>query len=293
MLRSAFPRAHPKYLSLPLLGPIADGFDDWLSASGFTRGSRKLAINLLPIADKKLRRRGVHEIAKLNHAVLDDCYKALKKKYPFRAGTIHTLERYLVANGLIVDARHAAATQPPSLSGEYADHLREVRGFAPPRFPAIGGLRSISSSTLEKADIAPGTIQTQQYRIVYHRGRHTAKSSKSPARYRRVARVPSLPQHRRQSARRAGSPDRYTAALPLGATPACPPMGNGSHTSTIHRPDVADGFTRLRDVPVDCHLRIARQRGGQHQPGGHSLEAAYPANPSAQDFLAFGTAAYE
>ena len=34
------------------------------------------------------------------------------------------------ANGLIVDGRQAAATQPSSLSGEYAGHLREVRGFA-------------------------------------------------------------------------------------------------------------------------------------------------------------------
>jgi site-specific recombinase XerD len=128
MLRSVFPRAHQKYFSLPLLGPIADGFDDWLAASGFTLGSRTLAINLLPIADKQLRRRGIDEVAKLNHAVLDDCCKALKKKYPYRAGTIHTLERYLVANGLIVDGRQA--TQPSSLTGDYAGHLREVRGFA-------------------------------------------------------------------------------------------------------------------------------------------------------------------
>ena len=28
MLRSVFPRAHQKYFSLPLLGPITDGFDD-------------------------------------------------------------------------------------------------------------------------------------------------------------------------------------------------------------------------------------------------------------------------
>jgi len=128
MLRSVFPRAHQKYFSLPLLGPITDGFDDWLSASGFTLGSRTLAINLLLIADKQLRRRGIDEVAKLNHAVLDDCCKALKKRYPYRAGTIHTLERYLVANGLIVDGRQA--TQPSSLTGDYTGHLREVRGFA-------------------------------------------------------------------------------------------------------------------------------------------------------------------
>jgi hypothetical protein len=51
MLYSLFPRAHEKYLSLPLLGPITDGFDDWLAGRGFTEGSRVLSINLLPIVD--------------------------------------------------------------------------------------------------------------------------------------------------------------------------------------------------------------------------------------------------
>jgi hypothetical protein len=60
MLRSVFPRAHQKYFSLPLLGPITDGFDDWLAASGFTLGSRTLAINLLPIADRVRIPRGPH-----------------------------------------------------------------------------------------------------------------------------------------------------------------------------------------------------------------------------------------
>src|SRR4051812_5430554 len=160
MLRSAFPRAHQKYFSLPLLGPVADGFDDWLSASGFTRGSRKLAINLLPIADKKLRRRGVDEVAKLNHAVLDDCCEALKKKYPCRAGTIHTLERYLVANGLIVDRYHGVATQPPSLSGEYAGHLREVRGFAASTISSHRRTAQCFLQHLEETGVALRTIRT-------------------------------------------------------------------------------------------------------------------------------------
>jgi integrase/recombinase XerD len=156
MLRSAFPRAHQKYFSLPLLGPIADGFDDWLATSGFTPGSRKLAINLLPIADKKLRRRGVDEVAKLNHAVLDDCCEALKKKYPYRAGTIHTLERYLVANDLIVDRRQAA-TQPLSLSGQYADHLREVRGFAA---STVSSHRRTAEGFLQHLEETGGALKT-------------------------------------------------------------------------------------------------------------------------------------
>jgi site-specific recombinase XerD len=160
MLRSAFPKAHQKYFSLPLLGPIADGFDDWLTTSGFTRGSRKLAINLLPIADKNLRRRGADEVAKLNHAVLDDCCKALKKRYPCRAGTIHTLERYLVANGLILDHRDAAATHPSSLSDEYADHLREVRGFAASTVSSHRRTAQCFLQHLEKTGAAPRAIQT-------------------------------------------------------------------------------------------------------------------------------------
>jgi site-specific recombinase XerD len=130
MLHSLLPRAHYKFLSLPLLGPITDGFDDWLAASGFTRGSRRFSIRMLRLVDTNLRRRRIKEIAKLDHAVLDGCWKALMKIYPCGAGTVHTLERYLVTSGLILDGRQAAATQPSILGQEYTNHLREVRGFA-------------------------------------------------------------------------------------------------------------------------------------------------------------------
>ncbi len=130
MLRSLLPKAHHKFLSLPVLGPITDGFDDWLAASGFTGGSRKFSIRMLPRVDANVRRR-VDKVAKLSHAVLHDCWKALMKIYPCGAGTVHTLERYLVASGLMVDGRQAIATlQTSTLSEEYTNHLRQVRGFA-------------------------------------------------------------------------------------------------------------------------------------------------------------------
>jgi len=74
MLRSLLPKAHHKFLSLPLLGPITDGFDDWLAASGFTRGSRKYSIRMLRVVDTNLRRRRVDKVAKLSHSVLHDCW---------------------------------------------------------------------------------------------------------------------------------------------------------------------------------------------------------------------------
>ena len=105
------------------MGPITDGFDDWLAASGFTRGSRKFSIRLLPIVDARpAPPRASDEVAEARPTrFFDDCWKALMKTYPCRAGTVHTLERYLVANGLIVDGRQAAAPRPSTLSEEYVE----------------------------------------------------------------------------------------------------------------------------------------------------------------------------
>jgi len=65
MLHSLFPRAHHRFLSLPLLGLVADGFDDWLAVNGYARVSRKNAIRLLPHVDADLRRRQVKEVSNL------------------------------------------------------------------------------------------------------------------------------------------------------------------------------------------------------------------------------------
>jgi len=44
MLRSLFPKAYTDFQRLPLLGAVADGFEDWLAARGYSRGSRKKSI---------------------------------------------------------------------------------------------------------------------------------------------------------------------------------------------------------------------------------------------------------
>ncbi len=130
MLRSLFPRSSHKFLAMPLLGLIAEGFDDWLAAGGFTRGSCKFSIRMLPVIDASLRRRRVDKLPKLSHSALQSCWKALMQTYPCGAGTVHTLQRYLVASGLMVGSRQAAAHRPPTLNEAYVNHLREVRGFA-------------------------------------------------------------------------------------------------------------------------------------------------------------------
>ena len=132
MLRSLLPKAYHKFLSLPLLGPITDGFDDWLAASGYTPGSREFAIRMLPHVDADLRRRRARGVASLTPAMLHACWRGLIKTFPTNAGTVRALARYLVATGMIGAGGTETVKRAASviLSEEYANHLCEVRGFA-------------------------------------------------------------------------------------------------------------------------------------------------------------------
>lgn len=131
MLRALFPKAHPKFRSMPLLGPVVDGFEDWLADNGYTRKSRKFSIRMLRQVDIDLRHRRIQTLASLTHQVLHECWRALIKTYPAGAGTVRTLERYLLANGLMPPSLPEAGNSPHSLLvKEYADYLHQVRGFA-------------------------------------------------------------------------------------------------------------------------------------------------------------------
>jgi integrase/recombinase XerD len=132
MLQSLLPKAYRRSLALPLLGPIADGFDDWLAANGYTPGSRRFAIRMLPHVDADLRRRKMRAVAALTHETLHASWRHLIKLFPTNAGTVRSLERYLTAEGVIAAEAEIVAGRPAAtvLSDEYVDYLREVRGFA-------------------------------------------------------------------------------------------------------------------------------------------------------------------
>ena len=162
MLHSIFPRDHYKYLSLPLLGPVTDGFDDWLAANGYARGSRKHAIQMLRHVDVDLRRRRISEISKLTHAILDDCWRDRNKCFPGDAGTVRALERYLTTHSMIVGSETGGApvvSAAAMLASEYADYLHEVGGFA---VSTIRHHRYVSRCFLDHLDAKRVSLQSIQ-----------------------------------------------------------------------------------------------------------------------------------
>lgn len=150
MLHSLLPKAHAKTLALPLLGSIADGFDDWLAVNGYTAGSRRYAIRMLPHVDNDLRKRKVRTVSELNHATLHVSWRHLIKRFPMNAGTVRSLERYLMATGTMADIKTIVAqSAAEKLSDEYAHSLREVRGFA---IHSVANHRRVSQSFLDHLD---------------------------------------------------------------------------------------------------------------------------------------------
>src|SRR5260370_14001486 len=167
MLRPLFPKAHHKFLSLPLLGPIADGFDDWLAASGYTPASRECAVRRLPHVEADLRRRRVRDVANLTPATLHSRWRRLIKIFPTNAGTVRSLERYLVTTGVIAAGGTEPAGMPTLriLSEEYANHLREVRGFAAStvchhRYASARFLNNLKTTKIPLGSIQPKDVKS-------------------------------------------------------------------------------------------------------------------------------------
>src|SRR5437588_5093605 len=131
MLQSLFPKASHTHSSLPLLGLIADGFDDWLLGQGYTVKSRTHAIEMLRHIEKNLRRRGVEHVTHLTHSILYDTWKALIRRFPTEAGTVRSLEWYLKERGLRnAHEKAKCCSAIDVLTTAYDGQLREVQAHA-------------------------------------------------------------------------------------------------------------------------------------------------------------------
>jgi integrase/recombinase XerD len=129
MLTTLFPRACHRHSGLPLLGPIADNFDDWLLDRGYTVTSRTYAIEMLRHIDEDLRRRGIEHVTSLTHSILHHSWRVLIQRFPHEAGTVRGLEQYLKTHNLLNGSDRAEPYREIDVQvTAYADYLQDVRG---------------------------------------------------------------------------------------------------------------------------------------------------------------------
>jgi site-specific recombinase XerD len=147
---------------MSVLGPIVDGFDDWLAANGYTRSSRRDAMRMLRRVDGDFQHRQVKEIANLTHAILYACWRSLIRTDGGRAGTVRTLERYLTETGLLSGCGSTTGASPAStLIEEYASYLQEVRGL---NSATVSNLRRTVACFLRHMDEEGATLKDIQPR---------------------------------------------------------------------------------------------------------------------------------
>lgn len=143
MLKELFPRAHERFSSLPLLGPIVDHFTRWLHQYGYQCGTIRVYVKTIAHLDAMLRQQGRNELSEVTREDLRVCRPANSQKNCTFSGTIYVLEQYLDDHSLL----SPLYTNPPSRSdvllSEYKHFLEDVRGLS--RSTVISHLRTISN----------------------------------------------------------------------------------------------------------------------------------------------------
>jgi len=132
MLTELFPRAHDRFLLPPVLGPVVDGFAEWLAAQGYTRSSIRRHVRRTRRLDRALRGRGCHQLPGISPADLSACVpaRARRREDAEFAATVRCWNRYLQQRGLIAVAPLEPSSPSRTVLATYADHLRAVRGLA-------------------------------------------------------------------------------------------------------------------------------------------------------------------
>jgi integrase/recombinase XerD len=131
MLSELFPKAHKRYLSLPILGAITDDFTDWLQAQGYRSGTARLYVRTLPEREHIFQQHGWVALHHLTCQELRSCRPANSQDHRNLAAVVQALERYLEERALL---SHPPSTSPRPRDQQLADYqtfLEDVRGLAP------------------------------------------------------------------------------------------------------------------------------------------------------------------
>lgn len=166
MLKDLFPKAHARYLTLPVLGPILEDFSDRLLAHGYQPSTRRMHITRMVGVDAYLQRQGRNAVDELTPEDLQACWQWYSQYQVHSAGAVRLLHQYLDDQGRLPEPRPQPLPPYASYLERYTQYLQAVRGLAP---PTIAQHRSTVTQFLEHvatqqasfllADLTPTTIE--------------------------------------------------------------------------------------------------------------------------------------
>lgn len=129
MLTSLFPRAHARYSSLAILGPVLEALCQWLYSRSYPHNAIRRRITGAPLLERLLCQR---HIRSLQHCTASQLYSCVPRPRRWTAHMAHALARSLAQ---YLTERGELACEPPSptaqLIATYRTYLDCVRGLAP------------------------------------------------------------------------------------------------------------------------------------------------------------------
>ena len=94
MLLDLYPRMHRRYTSLPIIGPILDGYGTWLLAQGYSTDRAREHFRAAPRLVRGLQHGDVQTLTGLTRARLRACAPANSQEDPDLAVLVRQLARY-------------------------------------------------------------------------------------------------------------------------------------------------------------------------------------------------------
>ena len=129
MLVDLYPRVHRRYTSLPILGPILDGYGTWLLQQGYSTDRAREHFRAAPRLVRGLQQHDVQSLTSLTRARLWACAPTDSQEDPELTVLVRQMTRYCESE--------LSLYPPPALTrieqrvATYRTYLQQVRGFAP------------------------------------------------------------------------------------------------------------------------------------------------------------------
>jgi site-specific recombinase XerD len=131
MLSDHFPRAFRRYMSLPLLGSLADAFHTWLLACGFRQAARERHLEALGRIDRVLRRRGCRQWSEVTGHDLEVCWRQARRRNRHTPATVRRLQQFAEQTARLMPPASTPPSRIDTLTRAYAVMLGDLRGLAP------------------------------------------------------------------------------------------------------------------------------------------------------------------